>query len=73
METVADSLNIGDVEKAIQYYEDEGFLHVAPISLDDDVEIREALAARYFRVKFDRNYIARFIINSEDLNDGVDD
>lgn len=65
--------DIGNVEEAIKHYEADGFLHVVPISLDDDVEIREKLAAKYFRVKFDQNFIARFIINSEDLQDREDD
>ena len=56
-----------DVAKAIRYYEEEGFIHVAPIPLDSGVELKEELAARYCRVFFDRNYLARFVLYADEL------
>lgn len=54
--------DIDAVEKAIAYYEQEGFVNVVPISMSEDIEIEGDLAAKYFRVFFDQNYLARFVI-----------
>ena len=64
LQLVAD---LEDVEKVIRYYESKGLVNVVPVPMSDDVEIREALAAKFCRVLFDQNYLARFILFGIDV------
>lgn len=48
-----------EIEKTLAYYEAEGFAEAVPISMSDDIEITERLAAKYFRVLYGQNYPAR--------------
>lgn len=47
--------SLEEVEKVLAYYEGEGFADAVPISMNDDIEIKEKLAAKYFRVLFGQN------------------
>lgn len=47
--------SLEEVEKVLAYYEGEGFADAVPISMNDDIEIKEKLAAKYFRVLFNQN------------------
>lgn len=45
-----------DVEETLAFYEAEGLAEAVPISMSNDIEITEKLAAKYFRVLFGQNY-----------------
>lgn len=55
--------HVQDVEKTLAYYEAEGLAEAVPISMNDNIEITEKLAAKYYRVLFKQNNpVWRFLV-----------
>lgn len=54
-----------DIDDAVRMMSDceaRGFFNAVPVSLSEDIVIEGALAAKFYRVLFDQNYLARLAV-----------